>query len=53
MNEFKGTKEKWEIFKDSVIKSEIFIMAGKIPIIRVALNNYVNKKEAQANALLI
>ena len=51
--EFKGTKGKWEIFIDSVIKSEIFIMTGKIPIIRIAVNNYINKKEAKANALLI
>lgn len=53
MREFKGTKGKWEVFIDSVITSEIFIMAGKIPIIRIALNNYVNKKEAIVNAKLI
>jgi len=53
MKEFKGTKGKWEIFTDSIIKSEIFIITDEMPIIRIALNNYVNKKEAQANAKLI
>lgn len=53
MKEFKGTKGKWEIFTDSVIKSEIFIMTYEMPIIRIALNNYANEKEAQANAKLI
>tara|TARA_R110000822_G_C15248734_1_gene487109 strand:+ start:23 stop:382 length:360 start_codon:yes stop_codon:yes gene_type:complete len=51
--EFKGTQGEWKLFIDNVIKSEIFIMAGKIPIIRIAVNNYINKKEAKANAKLI
>ena len=51
--EFKGTQGEWKLFIDNVIKSEIFIMAGKIPIIRIAVNNYINKKEAKDNAKLI
>lgn len=53
MDDYKFTKGKWNIFIDNIIKSEIFIMVGKIPIVRIALNNYLNEKEAKANALLI
>jgi hypothetical protein len=53
MSEFKGTKGKWEIYIDPVIKGELFIMANKIPIIRIAVNNYISKEEAIFNALLI
>tara|TARA_R110000796_G_scaffold98394_2_gene205830 strand:+ start:220 stop:501 length:282 start_codon:yes stop_codon:yes gene_type:complete len=51
--EFKGTQGEWKLFIDNLIKNEIFIIAGKIPIIRIAVNNYINKKEAIANAKLI
>ena len=53
MKKFKGTQGEWKLFIDNLIKNEIFIIAGKIPIIRIAVNNYINKKEAIANAKLI
>ena len=53
MSEFKGTKGTWRIVKVDSIKGEIFITCDTIPIVSIAINDYVYENEAEANAKLI
>ena len=47
------TKGKWIETIHDYIKGEIFIYCNEKPIIRIAINNYATKSEAEANAQLI
>ena len=49
----KFTEGKWILTIHDYIKGEIFIYCNEKPIIRIAINNFLKKSEAKANAQLI